>query len=277
MEIRVALKEGLNYLENSKYTNPFFEVRLILSRLLDKDMSYLISHDKENLNDDILNEYFNILNRRKNGEPLQYIFGETEFYGNTFYIDENVLIPRDDTEISIEVLNKIFKENNIKSFVEIGSGSGIVSVTMANIYRDTKFTAVDISDYAIKNTLKNIKRYNLENIEVLKSNLFENITGKYDIIYSNPPYIRTDEIEKLQVEVKDYEPMNALDGGIDGLYFYREIIKSAKEFLSDDGYLVFEIGHDQADDLKNLLKDYNVEVIKDLSNRDRVVIGKKGE
>lgn len=277
MEIRVALKEGLNYLENSKYTNPFFEVRLILSRLLDKDMSYLISHDKENLNDDILNEYFNILNRRKNGEPLQYIFGETEFYGNTFYIDENVLIPRDDTEISIEVLNKIFKENNIKSFVEIGSGSGIVSVTMANIYRDTKFTAVDISDYAIKNTLKNIKRYNLENIEVLKSNLFENITGKYDIIYSNPPYIRTDEIEKLQVEVKDYEPMNALDGGIDGLYFYREIIKSAKEFLSDDGYLVFEIGHDQADDLKNLLKDYSVEVIKDLSNRDRVVIGKKGE
>lgn len=277
MEIRVALKEGLNYLENSKYTNPFFEVRLILSRLLDKDMSYLISHDKEDLNDDILSEYFNILNRRKNGEPLQYIFGETEFYGNTFYIDENVLIPRDDTEISIEVLNKIFKENNIKSFVEIGSGSGIVSVTMANIYRDTKFTAVDISDYAIKNTLKNIKRYNLENIEVLKSNLFENITGKYDIIYSNPPYIRTDEIEKLQVEVKDYEPMNALDGGIDGLYFYRQIIRSAKEFLSDDGYLVFEIGHDQADDLKNLLKDYSVEVIKDLSNRDRVVIGKKGE
>lgn len=277
MEIRVALKEGLKYLENSEYTNPFFEVRLILSRVLNKDMSYLISHDTEELNEDILKKYFNILSRRESGEPLQYIFGETEFYGNSFYIDKNVLIPRDDTEISIEVLNKIFKENNIKSFIEIGSGSGIVSVTMANMYRDVDFTAVDISDYAIKNTLKNIKRYDLQNIEVLKSNLFENITGKYDIIYSNPPYIRTDEIEKLQVEVKDYEPMNALDGGADGLYFYREIIKSAKEFLSDDGYLVFEIGHDQAKDLEDLLKDYKVEVIKDLSNRDRVVIGKKGE
>lgn len=277
MEIRVALKEGLKYLENSEYTNPFFEVRLILSRVLNKDMSYLISHDTEELNEDILKKYFNILSRRESGEPLQYIFGETEFYGNSFYIDKNVLIPRDDTEISIEVLNKIFKENNIKSFIEIGSGSGIVSVTMANMYRDVDFTAVDISDYAIKNTLKNIKRYDLQNIEVLKSNLFENITGKYDIIYSNPPYIRTDEIEKLQVEVKDYEPMSALDGGADGLYFYREIIKSAKEFLSDDGYLVFEIGHDQAKDLEDLLKDYKVEVIKDLSNRDRVVIGKKGE
>lgn len=277
MEIRVALKEGLKYLENSKYTNPFFEVRLILSRVLNKDMSYLISHDTEELNEDILKKYFNILSRRESGEPLQYIFGETEFYGNSFYIDKNVLIPRDDTEISIEVLNKIFKENNIKSFIEIGSGSGIVSVTMANMYRDVDFTAVDISDYAIKNTLKNIKRYDLQNIEVLKSNLFENITGKYDIIYSNPPYIRTDEIEKLQVEVKDYEPINALDGGADGLYFYREIIKSAKEFLNDDGYLVFEIGHDQAKDLEDLLKDYKVEVIKDLSNRDRVVIGKKGE
>lgn len=277
MEIKKALQEGLTYLEAAKYTNPFFEVRLILSKLLNKDMSYLIAHDNEDLDKDIEEEYFNILEQRKKGVPLQYIFKETEFYGNMFYIDENVLIPRDDTEISIESLIEIFEKNNIKSFLEIGSGSGIVSVTMAMKYKNTSFTAVDISDYAIKNTSKNIKRYNLDNIEVLKSNLYENINKKYDIIYSNPPYIRSEEIEKLQTEVKDYEPMLALDGGADGLYFYREIVKGAKNHLNDGGYIVFEIGHDQAEDLKNLLVNYDVLIIKDLSLKDRVVIAKKGE
>lgn len=277
MEIKKALQEGLKYLEAAKYTNPFFEVRLILSKLLNKDMSYLIAHDNEDLDKDIEEEYFNILEQRKKGVPLQYIFKETEFYGNMFYIDENVLIPRDDTEISIESLIEIFEKNNIKSFLEIGSGSGIVSVTMAMKYKNTSFTAVDISDYAIENTNKNIKRYNLDNIEVLKSNLYENINKKYDIIYSNPPYIRSEEIEKLQTEVKDYEPMLALDGGVDGLYFYREIVKGAKNHLNDGGYIVFEIGHDQAEDLKNLLVNYDVLIIKDLSLKDRVVIAKKGE
>lgn len=277
MEIKQALQEGLYYLEDAKYTNPFFEVRLILSKLLDKDMSYLIAHDTDILDDNIKDEFFSILEKRKSGVPLQYIFKETEFYGNMFYIDENVLIPRDDTEISVESLIEIFNKDKIKSFLEIGSGSGIVSVTMAMKYKDTSFVAVDISDYAIENTKKNINRYNLDNIKVLKSNLYENINEKYDIIYSNPPYIRSEEIENLQIEVKDYEPRLALDGGSDGLYFYREIIKGAKNHLNDGGYIVFEIGHDQAEDLKNLLVNYEVNVIKDLSLKDRVVIAKKGE
>ncbi len=277
MELNEALKEGLNYLEDSKYTNPFFEVRLILSRLLDKDISYLIAHDKDILDEKILDEYFSILEKRKNGVPLQYIFGETEFFGNKFFIDENVLIPRDDTEISVEALIDIFEKNSVRNSLEIGAGSGIVSITMAMRYSDVNFTAVDISDYAIKNTKKNIERFNLENIKVLKSNLYENIEESYDIIYSNPPYIKSKDIEELQAEVKDYEPMLALDGGVDGLFFYREIINGLDKYLNKNGYVIFEIGYDQGDDLRELLKDYSVEVLKDLSNKDRVVIAKKGE
>lgn len=277
MELNEALKEGLNYLEDSKYTNPFFEVRLILSRLLDKDISYLIAHDKDILDEKIIDEYFSILEKRRNGVPLQYIFGETEFFGNKFFIDENVLIPRDDTEISVEALIDIFENNSIRSSLEIGAGSGIVSITMAMRYSDVNFTAVDISDYAIRNTKKNIERFNLENIKVLKSNLYENIEESYDIIYSNPPYIKSKDIEELQAEVKDYEPMLALDGGVDGLFFYREIINGLDKYLNKNGYVVFEIGYDQADDLRELLKNYDVEVLKDLSNKDRVVIAKKGE
>lgn len=277
MELNEALKEGLNYLEDSKYTNPFFEVRLILSRLLDKDISYLIAHDKDILDEKILDEYFSILEKRRNGVPLQYIFGETEFFGNKFFIDENVLIPRDDTEISVEALIDIFEKNSVRNSLEIGAGSGIVSITMAMRYSDVNFTAVDISDYAIKNTKKNIERFNLENIKVLKSNLYENIEESYDIIYSNPPYIKSKDIEELQAEVKDYEPMLALDGGVDGLFFYREIINGLDKYLNKNGYVIFEIGYDQGDDLRELLKDYSVEVLKDLSNKDRVVIAKKGE
>lgn len=276
MAINELLKEGLKYLENSEYTNPFFEVRMILSKLLGKDISYLLAHDRDEININIQNKFFEILKRRNNGEPLQYIFGEMEFYGNSFYIDKNVLIPRNDTEISIEALIKIFKDNKIDSFLEIGSGSGIITVTMAMNNENTHFTAVDISDYAIENTMKNIKRYNLNNVEVIKSNLFTNINKSYDIIYSNPPYIRTEEISNLQTEVKDFEPVMALDGGEDGLYFYRKIIDKLDKYLNINGYIVFEIGHDQAADLKMLLKDYDPIVLKDLSGKDRVVIGKKG-
>ena len=276
MAINELLKEGLKYLENSEYTNPFFEVRIILAKLLNRDISYLTAHDSDEVSRKIEDEYFDILKRRQKGEPLQYIFGETEFYGNEFYIDKNVLIPRNDTEISIEVLMDIFRKNDIDSFLEIGSGSGIVTVTMAMQFENTEFTAVDISDYALENTSKNVKRYNLENVEVIKSNLFGNITGSYDIIYSNPPYIRTDEIKKLQSEVKDYEPMLALDGGEDGLYFYREIINNLDKYLNDGGYAVFEIGYDQKEDLFKLLENYSTYAVKDLSGKDRVVVGKKG-
>lgn len=272
MEIKKALIEGRKYLKDLEYTDPIYETRRILSFLLNKDLSYLVAHDNELLDSTVEERYFEILDKRKNGMPIQYILGEEDFYGRSFKVLKDVLIPRQDTEISVETLLKIIKNNKINNMLEIGCGTGIVSISV-DLETKVDVTAVDISQKAIENTKINKEKIG-STITVLKSDLFSNIKNKFDIIYSNPPYIKSYEIEKLQVEVRKHEPRLALDGGEDGLHFYRKIIEKAPEYLNDRGYLVFEIGHDEAKDICALMEDnFDVEVIKDLSKLDRVVVG----
>lgn len=275
MKIKEALIEGRDFLKNLEYTDPIYETRKILGEILERDLSYLISHENEELSASVERKYFDILKKRQEGLPLQYILGREDFYGRTFTVLEGVLIPRQDTEISVEVILKILKNNNIKNLLEIGCGSGIVSVTLDLETRgQVDITAVDISPQAIKNT--NVNKNNLKsNIKILESNLFEEINEKFDLIYSNPPYIKSHEIENLQVEVRDHEPRLALDGGSDGLYFYRKIIKDAPIFLNSHGYLVFEIGYDEAEDISSIMREnFDLEIYKDLNNLDRVVVGR---
>lgn len=272
MKIKEALIEGRDYLKDLEYTDPIYETRRILSDLLNKDLSYLVSHDEDLLDSKIENKYFEILEKRQKGIPLQYILGEEDFYGRTFKVIEGVLIPRQDTEISVEKILNIIENNQINNMLEIGCGTGIVSISV-DLEISVDVTAVDISEKAIENTRINKEKLNSK-IKIINSDLFSNINEKFDLIYSNPPYIKSCEIENLQVEVKDYEPRLALDGGEDGLFFYRSIIKSSPEFLNHKGFLVFEIGHDEAEDICNLMKDkFEVEVYKDLNNLDRVVVG----
>lgn len=272
MKIKEALIEGRDYLKDLEYTDPIYETRRILSDLLNKDLSYLVSHDEDLLDSKIENKYFEILEKRQKGIPLQYILGEEDFYGRTFKVIEGVLIPRQDTEISVEKILNIIENNQINNMLEIGCGTGIVSISV-DLESSIDVTAVDISEKAIENTRINKEKLNSK-IKIINSDLFSNINEKFDLIYSNPPYINSSEIENLQVEVKDYEPRLALDGGEDGLFFYRSIIKSSPEFLNHKGFLVFEIGHDEAEDICNLMKDkFKVEVYKDLNNLDRVVVG----
>lgn len=272
MKIKEALIEGRDYLKDLEYTDPIYETRRILSDLLNKDLSYLVSHDEDLLDSKIENKYFKILEKRQKGIPLQYILGEEDFYGRTFKVIEGVLIPRQDTEISVEKILNVIENNQINNMLEIGCGTGIVSISV-DLESSVDVTAVDISEKALENTRINKENLNSK-IKIIKSDLFSNINEKFDLIYSNPPYIKSCEIENLQVEVKDYEPRLALDGGEDGLFFYRSIIKSSPEFLNNKGFLVFEIGHDEAEDICNLMKDkFEVEVYKDLNNLDRVVVG----
>lgn len=272
MKIKEALIEGRDYLKDLEYTDPIYETRRILSDLLNKDLSYLVSHDEDLLDSKIENKYFEILEKRQKGIPLQYILGEEDFYGRTFKVIEGVLIPRQDTEISVEKILNIIENNQINNMLEIGCGTGIVSISV-DLESSVDVTAVDISEKAMENTRINKKELNSK-IKIINSDLFSNINEKFDLIYSNPPYIKSSEIENLQVEVRDYEPRLALDGGEDGLFFYRNIIKSSPEFLNHKGFLVFEIGHDEAEDICNLMKDkFEVEVYKDLNNLDRVVVG----
>ena len=274
MKIKEALLEGRNFLKNSEYTDPIYETRKILAEILNKDLSYLVSHDNEELEEAIKNKYFDILKKRKEGIPLQYILGREDFYGRTFTVLEGVLIPRQDTEISVEVILKILKENNINKMLEIGCGTGIVSITVdLESKRKMDITDLDISPYAINNTAINKKNL-MSNIEIMESDLFDKVSGKFDLIYSNPPYIKSCEIENLQVEVKDHEPRLALDGGNDGLYFYREIIKEAPNYLNNNGFLVFEIGYDEAEDISLIMKkNFDTTIYKDLNHLDRVIVG----
>lgn len=272
MTIREALLKGINYLKDLEYTNPIYESRKILAELLEKDLSYLIAHDDEKLNKLIEDKYFNILEKRREGYPLQYILACEDFYGRRFDVLEDVLIPRQDTELSIDVLLDIIKNNKINNMLEIGCGTGIVSITI-DLESDIDVTGLDISPQAIKNTTINKNKFN-SNIKIIESDLFDKVNDKFDIIYSNPPYIKTKEIENLQVEVREHEPRLALDGGEDGLVFYRKIVKESKDYLKENGFLVLEIGYDEGNEVLQLMKDkFDVKIYKDLNNFDRVVVG----
>ena len=218
--------------------------------------------------------------RAKNRKPLQYILGEWEFYGLPFKVRENVLIPRPDTEILVEQCIQLMREIEEPNILDIGSGSGAISIAIANELKSSSVTGVDINEDAIRLANENKVLNKVENVNFMKSDLFEKLDEdfKYDLIVSNPPYITKDEYETLMPEVKNFEPKNALTDLGDGLYFYREISKKAEAYLKDTGYLAFEIGYKQAKDVSKILEDNNfavLSIVKDYGGNDRVVLAKK--
>lgn len=218
--------------------------------------------------------------RAKSRKPLQYILGEWEFYGLPFKVRENVLIPRPDTEILVEQCIQLMREIEEPNILDIGSGSGAISIAIANELKSSSVTGVDINEDAIRLANENKVLNKVENVNFMKSDLFEKLDEdfKYDLIVSNPPYITKDEYETLMPEVKNFEPKNALTDLGDGLYFYREISKKAEAYLKDTGYLAFEIGYKQAKDVSKILEDNNfaiLSVVKDYGGNDRVVLAKK--
>ena len=216
-----------------------------------------------------------MVERRKNGEPLQYILGECEFMSLMFYTQNGVLIPRPDTETLVETV--INSAPNGAEILDLCCGSGCIGISLAHYIPSARVTMTDISDKAIELSNRNIERNGLsDRVNVKKSDILsERIDGKYDVIVSNPPYIETDVIDTLEHTVKDYEPHLALDGGTDGLVFYRRITSLAPEMLRDNGILAFEIGFGQGESVSKLMeKDFtDVRIIKDLGGNDRVVIG----
>ncbi len=230
--------------------------------------------------DEELQKINEFIERRINREPISHIINNREFYGLDFYVDKNVLDPRPDSEILVHEAIKIASDlgSDLK-MLEIGAGSGCLSISITKNCRNiSSALALDISEEALKVCQKNIAKHDLINkIKTIKSDIFSAINNdeKFDIIISNPPYIRSSEIENLQDEVRIFEPILALDGGGDGLDFYRKIIDEAPKFLNKNGYLIFEIGFDQADDLRDLAKGSEfrlLEIVKDLAQNDRVVI-----
>lgn len=235
------------------------------------------------LTDYEVNEYLKLISKRADKMPVQYILNNCEFMSLPFYVDENVLIPRPDTEILVEMAIDYFVDNvnsnNNNIAIEIGSGSGCIPISIAYYVKNINIISADISRNAIEISKRNAKTNNVEhNITFIESNLFDKIPdelkGNIDAVISNPPYIESAELMELGDNVINYEPLNALDGGNDGICFYREIVKNSKEYLKANGALFFEIGYNQTESVTKLLEGNNFEVInimKDLSGINRAV------
>ena len=215
-----------------------------------------------------------MVDKRIKRMPMQYILGVCEFMGLNFFVNSDTLIPRGDTEILVEEAIDIINKNNYKSAIDIGTGSGAIAISVSK-YTNINMSAVDISEGAIDVAVKNAKNNNV-NVNFIKSNLLSNVDNKFDLILSNPPYIETNVIDTLEPDVKDYEPMLALDGGNDGLDFYRKIVNELNKNLNNNGSVIFEIGYNQGQAVSSLLSKYNfknIYVKQDLAGLDRIVVG----
>ncbi len=254
--------------------NARFEAEMIVMSVMGISRTELVLNGNKTVSDEEYNQIINIADRRKNGEPLQYILGETEFMSLDFYVEEGVLIPRSDTEILVETVMEYIKDND--EVLDICTGSGCIGISLAH-YKNVMADLVDISDVALAVAQKNIERNNVQDrVKTMKMDILNECPNKkYNAVVSNPPYIESDVIDKLQTEVKDHEPHLALDGGKDGLIFYRRICEIAPKILEDNGLLAFEIGYNQGESVSELMKKNftDIKVIKDLSGNDRVVMG----
>ena len=271
MKIREAINKGMVELKVNGIETPKMKARLLMQFMLNKPRQYIIVYDENELTKAQENEYFKNIKKLINGIPLQHITHQQEFMKLNFYVDNNVLIPRADTEILVEEVIAIAKKTEAKKILDLCTGSGAIAVSLAKYIEKSQITAVDISEKALK-----IAQKNAMNNDVESQIIFENLPNdKYDIIVSNPPYIKRRVINTLSKEVKN-EPTIALDGGEDGLDFYRKILKNGYEYLKYRGYICLEIGYDQKYDVIELIENEgkyrDTYSKKDLFNNDRVIV-----
>ena len=274
MEYAALYRMGVERLAAAGIEEAKLDARLLLEELCGTDRNDLLVHGDRPVTEQQENSYVNYIELRSRHIPLQHITGYQEFMGLRFKVTPDVLIPRQDTETLVEEALKAAKPG--MNILDMCTGSGCVLISiLKNV--DAKGIGYDISKQALNVAKENAKRNHVV-CEFERSDLFENVDGTYDIIVSNPPYIPTEVIHTLMPEVKEFEPMEALDGMEDGLHFYRRIVREAKEHLAKGGYLMLEIGHDQGASVSEMLE-YGgyaeVRVIKDLARNDRVVIGKR--
>lgn len=281
MTIRQAIEKGMIELKISNVLTPKLKARMLMQFILNRSRQNIIVHDKEELTKLDEKRYFQAINKLKKNIPIEHITHQKEFMKLNFYVDENVLIPRQDTEILVEEVINIAKRINAKKILDLCTGSGAIAVSLAKYIENSNITALDISSAALRVAKLNAKNNEVENqITFVESDLFELLNDeKYDIIVSNPPYIKESELKKLETQVQK-EPKIALNGGKSGLDFYQRIVKEGYQYLKYGGYLCLEIGYDQKEDVMSIIekedKYINTYSKKDLYDNDRIVVTKVG-
>ena len=281
-QLKLLLDKSISYLKKNNIDESRLIAEIVFSHVLNIDRMMLFTKYRDEIENEKIEKiryFIQKIGREK--FPVQYLLNEQEFYGRKFYVNKGVLIPRQDTEVLVEEAIKILKKDKIQNpkILDIGTGSGIIGLTVALEIPDAKVMGTDVSEKALEISEKNKELLNVENIKFFKSDLFENIEyKKFDMIISNPPYISDNEIGVMSEDTLLHEPDEALFAENNGLFFYYEICRNGMDYLQNNGYLLFEIGYKQGEIVREILKKAgfrNVNIIKDMQNNDRVIVGQK--
>jgi len=279
MNIENILNEGINILQKNKISNPQLDSEILLSNSIKKDKKHIILNPKELLNSEQLEKFKILIERRKKGEPIAYLINKKEFWKDEFFVNKDVLIPRPDTELIIEQVLKIYSKETQLQVLDIGIGSGCILLSILKERPNFYGTGIDISKKSINVSKFNAKRLNLTNrVKFFHSSVDNFKIGKYDLIVSNPPYIKSLRLKYLEKDIVNFEPKLALSGGLDGFSKIRKTINKTRTLIKKNGKFILEIGFNQKNKVKKILKEegfYVNKAIKDYGNNDRCIISTK--
>ena len=279
MNIENILNEGIRTLKKNKIPNPQLDSEILLSNSIKRDKKYIILNPKEILNSEQTETFKNLIERRRRKEPVAYLINKKEFWKDEFFVNKDVLIPRPDTELIIEQVLKIYSKDSQLQVLDIGTGSGCILLSILKERPNFYGTGIDISKKSINVSKLNAKQLNLTSrVKFFHSSVDNFKIGKYDLIVSNPPYIKLFNLKYLEKDVISFEPKLALSGGFDGFSKIRKVINKAKNLIKKNGKFILEIGFNQKNKVKKILKEegfYVNKAIRDYGNNDRCIISTK--
>ena len=279
MNIENILNEGINILQKNKISNPQLDCEILLANSIKRDKKYIILNSKELLNSEQSKKFKSLIERRKKGEPIAYLINKKDFWKDEFFVNQDVLIPRPDTELIIEQVLKIYSKESQLQVLDIGVGSGCILLSILKERLNFYGTGIGISKKSINISKFNTKQLNLTNrVKFFHSSVDNFKIGKYDLIVSNPPYIEFFNLKYLEKDVVNFEPKLALSGGLDGFSKIRKVINKASTLIKKNGKFILEIGFNQKNKVKRILNDegfYINKAIKDYGNNDRCIVSTK--
>ena len=279
MILEKVILEGSSILKKNGIKTSRLDSEILMSKTINKDRVFIILNSNQNLEKKSLSYFFDLIKKRSKGTPISYLTGKKSFWNNEFQINKNVLIPRPDTELIIQEALKFTKNKNKLRVLDIGTGSGCLILTILKEKKNFSGIGIDISKKCLNLAKINRDNFALGNrVKFLKSDIDNFNYGKYDLIISNPPYIKSTDFKYLEKDVSKFEPKLALDGGVDGLSEIRKVINKSSELIKNNGKLILEVAFDQKSKVINLLKEkgfYINRVLKDLGNNDRCIISNK--
>ncbi len=279
MKLDIVIQNAFQKLKENNIKSALIDCEILLSETINKSREFIILNTNYEINKKDNSRFQEMINQRLKGKPVSYLTGKKFFWKHEFFINEKVLIPRPDTEIIIEQVLKIYKKKNKISFLDIGFGSGCILLSILKEKKNFIGTGVDISDHALKVCKINAYKLEVENrTRLFKSDIDKFSNGKYDLIISNPPYIKNLDLKYLEKDVVKFEPKIALNGGLDGTSEIRKIINKSSELIKNGGKFILEIAYNQKNEVKHLLKEnsfYVNSVVKDLAKNDRCIISTK--